>query len=423
MWDEGGGGAFAWFDAGFDDESAAGGVGVCAEFHHFCLEESAFEEGVDAFAFESGDGDADGVAAPVFGHETVFLELGFDAVDVGGFEVGLIDGDDDFDACGFGVGDGLLGLGHDAVVGGDDEDDDVGDVGTAGAHGGEGGVAGGIEDGDAAAVEVDGVGSDVLGDAAGFACGDLGFTDAVDEAGFAVIDVAHEGDDGGAWLESFDRDEFFFRGGGCDDDFFDFVDPAAFLAFFAFEVEAVFFADSGGDFGFDGDGGIGEDVEFHQVLDEDEDLDAHAVCEVADDDGRFDGDDFVRVAEGFGGGGKWGWRWLRVWRRISGRGRRWICWERVERAAAFDFVIAVDEGEDLADWRGRGGGSGLGLGGGLSGFGWIEADAFWFFCEEVEGSAFHFRRGFPDGFGECLRDFGGGGTGWGFLSRGERGRV
>ena len=33
-----------------------------------------------------------------------------------------------------GVGDRLDGLGHHAVVGGDDQDDDVGDVGAAGTH-------------------------------------------------------------------------------------------------------------------------------------------------------------------------------------------------------------------------------------------------------------------------------------------------
>ena len=49
---------------------------------------------------------------------------------------------------GLGVVDRLVGLRHDAVVGGDHQHDDVGDVGAAGAHLGEGGVAGGVEEGD-----------------------------------------------------------------------------------------------------------------------------------------------------------------------------------------------------------------------------------------------------------------------------------
>ena len=39
--------------------------------------------------------------------------------------------------------------------------------------------------------------TDVLGDATGFACGNARFSDRVQQAGFAVVDVAHHGDDGG----------------------------------------------------------------------------------------------------------------------------------------------------------------------------------------------------------------------------------
>ena len=51
-----------------------------------------------------------------------------------------------------GVVDGLDGLGHDAVVGGHDQDDDVGDLGAPGPHGGEGLVARGVDEGDQLAV-------------------------------------------------------------------------------------------------------------------------------------------------------------------------------------------------------------------------------------------------------------------------------
>ena len=104
-----------------------------------------------------------------------------------------------------GVVDGFEGLGHDAVVGCDDDDDDVGDLGAAGTHAGEGLVAGGIEEDDLAAEggrvglgDVDLVGADVLGDAAGFAACDVGGADGVEQRGLTVIDVAHDGDDGRA---------------------------------------------------------------------------------------------------------------------------------------------------------------------------------------------------------------------------------
>ena len=91
--------------------------------------------------------------------------------------------------------DGLDGLRHDAVVGGDHEDDDVGGVRAARAHRGEGGVAGGVEESDGAFRGLYAVGADVLGDATGFACNDFGFADVVEERGFAVVHVPHNGDD------------------------------------------------------------------------------------------------------------------------------------------------------------------------------------------------------------------------------------
>ena len=58
--------------------------------------------------------------------------------------------DDDRHLGGPGVVDGLDGLGHHAVVGGDDQDDDVGGLGATGPHGGERLVARGVDEGDRA---------------------------------------------------------------------------------------------------------------------------------------------------------------------------------------------------------------------------------------------------------------------------------
>ena len=69
------------------------------------------------------------------------------------------------------VVDRLARLRHDAVVGRHDEDDDVGDLGAAGAHHRERLVAGRVEEDDAAVVDLDVVGADVLRDAAGLALG------------------------------------------------------------------------------------------------------------------------------------------------------------------------------------------------------------------------------------------------------------
>ncbi len=95
------------------------------------------------------------------------------------------------------------------------EDGNVGDLGTAGTHRGEGGVAGCVDEGDLAAVLLDLVGADMLGDAAGFAGDHVGMADGVEQRGLAVVDVTHDGDDRRT------RDHFGLVVGNVEDAFFD----------------------------------------------------------------------------------------------------------------------------------------------------------------------------------------------------------
>ena len=134
--------------------------------------------------------------------------------------VDLVDRDDDRHVGCLGVIDRFERLRHDAVIGCDDDDDDVGDLGAAGTHAGEGLVTRGIEEDDLATEggrvglgDCDLVGADVLRDAAGFACRDVGRADGIEQRGLSVIDVAHDGDDrraddfdhaGGVFEEAFD---------------------------------------------------------------------------------------------------------------------------------------------------------------------------------------------------------------------------
>ena len=89
-------------------------------------------------------------------------------------------------------------LRHDAVVGGHHQDDDVRHLGAARAHEGERLVAGGVEEDDLPRADVHVVGADVLGDAAGLARGHGRGADGVEQRRLAVVDVAHDGDDGSA---------------------------------------------------------------------------------------------------------------------------------------------------------------------------------------------------------------------------------
>src|SRR5690606_21167380 len=120
---------------------------------------------------------------------------------LGAGRVDVVDGYGELGAGGLGVGVGLDGPGDDAVVGGADEDDDVGEVGATGTQRGEGGVAGGVDKGDATAVDLHLIGADVLGDATRLALDDVGLADGVEEGGLAVVDVAHDGDHGRAGHE------------------------------------------------------------------------------------------------------------------------------------------------------------------------------------------------------------------------------
>jgi len=77
------------------------------------------------------------------------------------------------------VVDGLQGLRLHAIVGGDDQDGDVRDLRPAGAHGGEGFVAGGVQEGDLAAILLYLVGADVLGDATHLGGDDVGLANGI----------------------------------------------------------------------------------------------------------------------------------------------------------------------------------------------------------------------------------------------------
>ena len=202
-----GDGAAAAIELGFDDgaDGLAAGCGLGSA--DVGDQADHFEQQVEIDALLGRDFDEDGAflagACPLFGNQSAIGELLLHAIGVGFRLVDLVDGDDDRHVCGLGVVDGLEGLRHHAVVGGNNDDHDVSDLCAAGSHAGEGFVARGVEEDDLAAGggraflgELHLVGADVLGDAAGFAGGDVGFANGVEQRGLAVIHVAHDRDHG-----------------------------------------------------------------------------------------------------------------------------------------------------------------------------------------------------------------------------------
>ena len=142
-----------------------------------------------------------GRAAPVFRHQAAVSELLLYAIGQRVRLINFVDRNNDRNFRSMGVVDGFERLRHHAVIRRDDENDNVGGFRAARTHAGKGFVTGRIEEHDLAPVgrrifihECDFVGADMLGDSAGFAFGNVGGTDGIEQRRFAVVDVAHDGD-------------------------------------------------------------------------------------------------------------------------------------------------------------------------------------------------------------------------------------
>ena len=195
-------GAAALVELGFDRDAAGGLVRVRPQVESGVRgQQHRLEELVDALALERGDRDEHRVAAVLLGHEVVLGELLHDLGRVRTLLVDLVDRHDDRHIRGLRVVERFDRLRHHAVVGGDHEDREVRRLRTTGTHGGERLVTRGVEERDAAlgalVLDLDLVGADVLGDAAGLAGDDVGRPDRVEQLRLAVVDVTHDGDDRG----------------------------------------------------------------------------------------------------------------------------------------------------------------------------------------------------------------------------------
>ena len=165
------------------------------EFEDLGLQQDSFEQFVDAGTHLRRNLDERRVTTPVLGGHAFDRQLVTDAIEVGTRLVDLVHGDNQRNASRFRVLHGFAGLRHHAVVRRHHQDDDVGRLGTTCTHLGKRSVARGVEEGDHATVGFDVVGTDVLGNTTGFAGGNLGTTDIVEQRGLTVVNVTHDGHD------------------------------------------------------------------------------------------------------------------------------------------------------------------------------------------------------------------------------------
>ena len=92
------------------------------------------------------------------------------------------------------MADGFHRLRHDTVIGGNNQNGNIRCHGASGSHGGESGVTRCVKEGDHLTVTVHSVRTDVLGNAAGFGCGNGGVPDRVKDRSFTVVNVTHNND-------------------------------------------------------------------------------------------------------------------------------------------------------------------------------------------------------------------------------------
>ena len=177
----------------------ASAVGIGLELEHVGLQQDRVQELVEVRLGLRRDVLEDRVAAPLLGLQPLPDELIAHPLGVRIGPVDLVHGNEDGHSGRLRVVDRLDRLRHDAVVGGDDQDSHIGDLRAAGAHGGERLVARCVEERDLAPVaDVDLVGADVLGDAAGLGGDHRRLADRVQQGRLAVVDVAHDRDHGRA---------------------------------------------------------------------------------------------------------------------------------------------------------------------------------------------------------------------------------
>ena len=157
-------------------------LGVCDEQH-------LLEQVVEPLLLGGGDVGELRLAAPLLGLEIMRNELLTHALGVGVVLVDLVDDDEDRHVRGARVVDRLFRLGLDAVVGGDNEDGDVRDVRATGAQRGERLVSRGVEERQLAAVALDLVGPDVLGDPRGPRREVAGVVVVLDLLGLLLVDA------------------------------------------------------------------------------------------------------------------------------------------------------------------------------------------------------------------------------------------
>ena len=186
--------ATATVKAAFNHRALGRTVRVGAQFQHFRLQQNGFLKLVQPKLLQRRDFHILGLAAHFFHHHVVLQQLLAHAVRVRAMAVDLVDRHDNRHIRRFRVFDRLDRLRHHAVIGGHHQHHNVGHPGAAGTHGGKRLMARRVEEGDLRTRrQFNGIGADMLGNAASLTRRDVSMAQRIEQTGFAMVDMAHDG--------------------------------------------------------------------------------------------------------------------------------------------------------------------------------------------------------------------------------------
>ena len=192
----GGYGAASLIQLRLDHKSSGHPVRIGLQLQDLRRQQDHLKQLADALSGLRGYGSEHGASAPFLRNELIFRKLLLHPVDICVGLIDLVHRDDDLDPRRSGMADGLHGLGHHAVVRRHHQNRDIRGVGSPHTHGRKRFVSGRIQEGDLLSVDLNGIGADMLGNAAGLLIRHIGLTDGVKERGLAMVNVSHDADNG-----------------------------------------------------------------------------------------------------------------------------------------------------------------------------------------------------------------------------------
>ena len=188
-------GTTAAIELGFNHSPFRHTIGIGFQIENFSLQGNHLKQFIEIAAFFCRDLDFKRIAAHRLDLHFILQQFRTHAFGIGAWLVDFVDGHNHRHFRSLGMIDGFNGLRHHTVISRHHQNHNIRDLRTTRTHRRKGGMAGRINEGDLAAQRRhDLISTDMLGNATGFTAHHIGFAQGIEQGGFAVIDMAHDGD-------------------------------------------------------------------------------------------------------------------------------------------------------------------------------------------------------------------------------------